>query len=98
MTNEKNFRMSTTSQPANRPLPANTQRIVQAITERELILPSAIFLTGHRPLAFVLGQLLYVAAPMAELMGWSGCSDWANTLSDPDGPAMLEQALGHGRE
>jgi hypothetical protein len=98
MINEMNFRMSTTSQPANRPLPAETHRIVQAITERELSLPSAIFLTSHRPLAFVLGQLLYVAAPMAGLIGWSGCNDWADILSDPDGPALLEQALGHGRE
>ncbi|MEZ4560813.1 MAG: hypothetical protein R2854_30990 [Caldilineaceae bacterium] len=32
---------------------------------------------GHRPLAFVAGQLLYGLAPVAALFGLAGCQDWA---------------------
>ncbi len=91
-------RVSTTSQPTDRPLPAETHGLVQAITKREMVLPSLVFLASHRPLAFVVGQMLYVASPMAGLLGWSGCNGWADILSDPEGPAMLEQALSHGHE
>ena len=94
--------MSTTSQPTAKPLPTLsagvTEKVLQSIRQHEMTAPVLLFLASHRPLAFVLGQMLHVATPMADLLGWSGCDDWADILSDPDGLATLEQALDHGSE
>ena len=96
------IRMSTTSQPTAKPLPTTservTERVLKSIRQHEMTAPAVLFLTSHRPLGFVLGQMLHVATPMADLLGWSGCDDWAVILSDPDGLATLEQALDHGSE
>ena len=90
--------MSTTSQPTAKPLPTESERVLQAIRQHEMTTPALLFLASHRPLAFVLGQMLHVATPMADLLGWPGCDDWADLLSDPDGLSTLEQALDHGSE
>jgi len=94
--------MSTTSQPTAKPLPTKSARemtsVLQAIRQHEMSAPVLLFLASHRPLAFVLGQMLHVANPMADLLGWSGCNDWANILSEPDGLSTLEQALDHGSQ
>lgn len=90
--------MSTTPQPTAQSLPLEAESVLQAIEQREMALPALLFLASHRPLAFVLGQMLFAAAPMADLLGWAGCADWADILSDPDGPSKLEMALQHGDE
>ncbi|NJN80865.1 MAG: hypothetical protein HC802_00255 [Caldilineaceae bacterium] len=69
------------------------ERTVQAVARRALALPALLFLTGHRPLAFVVGQLLYVLDPCASLLGWRGGAEWAALLSDPAGPELLAASL-----
>ena len=63
------------------------------LARRELLTPALLLLAGHRPLAFVAGQLLYGLAPVAALFGLAGCQDWARLLSHPHGAAQLQQAL-----
>ncbi len=62
-----------------------------------LALPALLFLVGHRPLAFLLGQGLLVAQP---LVAWALSSReraawerWARLLSAPQDLVQLEQAL-----
>lgn len=50
---------------------------------RGLTTPLRLFLTGHRPLAFFAGQMLYMAAPLALLAGWEDVNRWAAWLSAP---------------
>lgn len=64
---------------------------------RDLALPGLLFLAGHRPLAFLLGQgllwlepLLAWALPPEGRTLWQG---WARQLSHPQGPDTLEKAL-----
>lgn len=52
-----------------------------------------LFLAGHRPLAFVIGQGLYLLTPFAELIGFGTAERFAQLLSQPEGVAWLEQAL-----
>lgn len=72
--------------------------LVDWLADRELATTALLFLTGHRPLAFVTGQLLHVAAPAATLLGIDRCTTWATFLSDPAGAARLEQALHHAAQ
>ena len=74
------------------------QQTLHAVEERQMGAPALLFFAGHRPLSFVLGQLLYAAAPLVAMAGWTGCGDWAAILSDPAGPAALEDTLQHGIE
>ncbi len=64
---------------------------------RHLALPALLFLVGHRPLAFLLGQGLLMAQPLLlwaldsrERAVWA---QWARMLSAPRDLAQLEQAL-----
>jgi hypothetical protein len=41
-----------------------------------------LFLAGHQPLSFVVGQSMLLLSPLADLAGWSLCKDWAMQLSD----------------
>ncbi|MEZ4710029.1 MAG: hypothetical protein R3A44_22675 [Caldilineaceae bacterium] len=66
---------------------------VKYIQKREMALPVLLFFTAHRPLAFVAGQFLHVASPLAQLGGWRQWADWANLLSSPTGIDQLEQLL-----
>ncbi|MFN8445703.1 MAG: hypothetical protein U0175_33235 [Caldilineaceae bacterium] len=52
-----------------------------------------LFLAGHRPLAFIVGQGLYLFTPLAELVGFAKAERFAQLLSQPEGMAWLEQAL-----
>lgn len=78
-------------------LPANMQQAINGIARRELIAPLLLFLAGHRPLAFVAGQTLHLAAPAGGLLGFDSWSEWAALLSDPRGPDMLLEALDHAQ-
>lgn len=77
-------------------MPPKIDSFVLNLGRQRMGLPALLFLAGHRPLAFVIGQVLYVASPVADLAGWEGCADLAAVLSHPDGPARLEMTLEHG--
>lgn len=66
---------------------------IAALASRQLLAPALLYLAGHRPLAFLVGQGLFLAEPVAALLGVGAASDWAALLSDPGGPAELEAAL-----
>ncbi len=66
---------------------------IQTLAQRELTLPCLLFVVSHRPCAFVVGQLLYVLAPLAAILGQPVWQDWAALLSQPNGAAWLEQRL-----
>jgi hypothetical protein len=59
-----------------------------------LATPLLLFVAGHRPLAFLAGQALYVTAPLGLLLGWDEITSWAELLSAPDAAQQLEAALG----
>jgi hypothetical protein len=65
----------------------------QLSRQRALALPLLCFIAGHRPLAFLAGQLLYVVEPLAGLLGQQGWRSWAALLSEPGGPDLLMQVL-----
>lgn len=73
-----------------------TQQIAQIefIKERQLILPSLLFLLGNQPLAFASGQLLHLFDPMLSLLfpdqAWT---QWAELMSKPAGIERLVDAL-----
>ena len=69
------------------------QQSVTALARRQLLAPALLYAAGHRPLAFVAGQSLALAAPWAALLGIPAVDDWATLLSDPAGPDALETAL-----
>ncbi|MFN8488543.1 MAG: hypothetical protein U0350_13165 [Caldilineaceae bacterium] len=69
------------------------EQVVQTMAEYNLALPCLLFVVSHRPCAFLTGQLLYVVAPLAALLGFSACQEWAALLSQPEGVLWLEQAL-----
>ena len=52
-----------------------------------------LFLTGHRPLAFAIGQGLHLLAPVAALAGIEALDELGNILSRSDGTAILHDAL-----
>lgn len=64
-------------------MPAKLASIVRAADRRQLDTPLLLFLASSRPLAFVTGQLFYVVAPLAGLLGRREIESWAAWLSDP---------------
>lgn len=74
-------------------VPPSLHEAVKAMQARDGTLPLLLFLVGHRPLAFVTGQFLYVVAPVAGLLGNFEISSWAALLSHPRGPWALEYLL-----
>ncbi|MCB0045685.1 MAG: hypothetical protein H6642_17315 [Caldilineaceae bacterium] len=71
------------------PLPLAVQETVDTLRRHELVTPAALFLIGHRPLAFTAGQCCYLLAPAATLLGVSGIRAWGEVLSDPAQTACL---------
>ena len=67
--------------------------VLSAIRQRRMALPAILFLDGHRPLAFVFGQMLLILQPLAGLLGADGLGAWGELLSQPDGPSALAQRL-----
>lgn len=66
---------------------------IAALASRQLLTPALLYVAGHRPLAFLAGQGLFLAEPITAMLGIGAVSEWATLLSDPDGPAELETAL-----
>jgi hypothetical protein len=67
--------------------------IAGVLKARGLALPALCFVLSYRPLAFVIGQGLYVFEPMAALLGLSTWRHWADLLDDPAGVQSIEQTL-----
>ena len=63
------------------------------VCERQMELPLLLLLASHRPLAFVAGQLLLLALPLTLLMPALPLRVWAELLSHPQGPALLQRRL-----
>lgn len=74
-------------------LPPTTEHLLQTIAQRNMALPVLCLVASHRPLAFVTGQLLYLVAPLAALLGQPICSEWAALLSHPQGIKLIEERL-----
>lgn len=66
---------------------------LEAIRQRQMVVPALLFLAGHRPLAFLLGQTLLIMQPLATLLGLSQLGTWSELLSQPDGPSNLTARL-----
>lgn len=67
--------------------------LAQHLEEQQLLTPALCFVTSHQPLAFVAGQLLYLLAPLASLLGRPTWNEWAALLTEPAAFACLEGAL-----
>ena len=74
---------------------------VTFLARRKLAGPALLFAAGHRPLAFVTGQMMHLVDPVVRLLGFSGwdreANGWADLLSAPDGPAQILAALESAR-
>lgn len=66
---------------------------VAAARRSRLALPALLFVAGHAPLAFAVGQLAHMATPVAALLGSRSLPAWAALLGDPHGITQLQQAL-----
>lgn len=69
------------------------QKALLVAKQKEMVGPLLLFLSGHRPLAFVTGQLLHLGSPFGSLLGMASMHDWATLLSHPEGPSLLEAEL-----
>ena len=67
--------------------------VVDAVGRRQMVMPALLFLAGHRPLAFALGQTILVLQPLAALLGVNGLSVWGELLSEPTGLSTLTARL-----
>jgi hypothetical protein len=79
--------------PTTEPAARLIEPLAAALERRGLAAPALLFVAGHRPLAFVAGQLLAVAAPLAAVLGQTRVMDWAHLLSTPEGVDGLQAAL-----
>lgn len=69
------------------------EETLAALRHRRMVLPAALFLAGHRPMAFIIGQMLLVLQPLAALLGGTEIGAWGRLLSHPAGPAALGDRL-----
>lgn len=67
--------------------------LIDYLKRRKLHSVFLLFFLGHRPLAFVAGQLLYLLHPMASMLGFSHVQEWGDLLSQPDEVAALRRQL-----
>jgi hypothetical protein len=74
-------------------MPTELEMLTETLQRRQLTTAALLLLEGHRPLAFVTGQLLYALAPLGLLLGWESVTNWAALLSAPDGPQRLTAQL-----
>lgn len=62
---------------------------VRFLARRRMLLPVLLLLSAQRPLAFVLGQGLWLCSPVTLLWPGTALTDWATLLSHPhSGPAL----------
>ena len=77
----------------NKLIDSSVDELLSSLCDRRMVLPAALFLAGHRPMAFTIGQLLLVLHPLAALLGGDAIGAWARLLSHPAGPAALGDRL-----
>jgi hypothetical protein len=63
------------------------------LARRRILLPILLLLSAQRPLAFVLGQGLWLCSPLELLLPGTGLGDWAALLSHPHSALALERLL-----
>ena len=83
----------TISSATNDLVPNELEAALCVVQVNEMGQPALLFLAGHRPLAFVLGQCLHALTPFASMVGWENCTQWATLLSHQDGTRLLEERL-----
>ena len=66
---------------------------LSSLQDKRMVLPAALFLAGHRPMAFTVGQLLLLLQPLAAFIGGDRIGAWGRLLSHPAGPAALGDRL-----
>lgn len=71
-----------------KPLPG-----LKFLAQRRMILPVLLLLAAHRPLAFVIGQSLWLCSPLELLLPQAGLGRWAALLSHPHSGLALEALL-----
>ena len=64
------------------------------VRRRQIGAPLRLFVSSHRPLAFVSGQALLAAAPLIGLLGWGDAERWAQWLSAPNAGDAVDAWLG----
>ena len=69
------------------------EETLSTLQDSRMVLPAALFLAGHRPMAFTVGQLLLIFQPLSAFFGGDGIGAWARLLSHPAGPAALGDRL-----
>lgn len=69
------------------------RRVAQQIRDKSMLVPALLFLSAHRPLAFVAGQFLHGIDPLVGLFDVPQFSGIAELLSSPDGVQRLEELL-----
>ncbi len=74
-------------------LPPAIQETLHALARRRMTSSALLLLAGHRPLAFAAGQVLALAAPLADLLGASAVGEWAQVLSTHEGTANVQRFL-----
>ena len=67
--------------------------IFTALETREMQIPGLLFFASHRPLAFLVAQILYLVEPIAGLIGWQECAKWATILGEPEKKAVEKKAV-----
>ena len=75
------------------PVPPQVDTLLVYAAQRRLLLPVLLFVTAHRPLGFVAGQLLFAAQPLTLLFPSLNLRVWAEMLSDMDGLQRVEERL-----
>ena len=92
--------MPATLSPTNLPDEARlaASQLTAIAQRRRLLMPLLLLLAGHQPLAFASGQLLYVGAPLAHLLGWAAVDRWAAFLSAPHAAQQLTQQLAQAQD
>ncbi len=63
------------------------------VGEKALVAPALLYLTAHRPLAFIASQFLQAADPLIGLFDLPLVAEITQILNAPDGIDCLEQAL-----
>lgn len=69
------------------------RRALQKLQDLEMDVPVLLFLVGQQPLAFFLGQFLYLLVPLGALCGASIVTEWAALLSHPQGATLIQNYL-----
>ncbi|MBX2998688.1 MAG: hypothetical protein KF893_09290 [Caldilineaceae bacterium] len=74
-------------------MPPFIEEMAASLAQRQMLRPALLFLIGHRPFGFVVGQCLLLALPLGLLFPAWQLRPWADLLSHPQGVDRLESYL-----